>query len=66
MPTLTLSLWSINSVEDVHIANGSLNQSIDFDDDSCEETQSNQQLLQSYEDREEAPSTPTKKVLANC
>lgn len=58
----SLGVASTDNVEDVHIANGSLNQSIDFDDDSCEETQSSQQLLQSYEDREEAPSTPTKKV----
>jgi len=63
---MLLSLWFVNSVEDVHIANGSLKQSIDLDDDSSDETQSNQQLLQSLEDREETPSTPTKKVLGNC
>ncbi|KAJ7371791.1 Motile sperm domain-containing protein 2 [Desmophyllum pertusum] len=50
--TKLLELVLTDNVEDVHIENGSVNQSVDFDDDSCEEA----------EDREEAPSSSTKKV----
>ena len=43
-------------MENEHIANGSVNHDNDFDDDSCEDAS------QSYEDRDEAPPSTTKKV----
>ena len=56
-----ITFQSVNSVEDVQTTNGPLNQSLDFDDDSSEET-SSQNPGQSSEEREEAPTTLTKKV----
>ena len=55
-----ITFQSVNSV-DVQATNGPLNQSLDFDDDSSEET-SSQNPGQSSEEREEAPTTLTKKI----
>ena len=48
---------------DAQITNGSIYQSTDLDDDSCEEL-SNQNQSESQSDREEAPLTLSKKVRA--
>lgn len=52
-----------NSIEEAEITNGPLNQSVDLDDDSCEEfSNQNASQSESQSEREEAPVTSSKTV----